>query len=404
MVSQKFNDLISNSRKLMHAFPLVWTAVHDNIEFESNRKFRSIEWKSSDTSPAFVQFLKEHQDTLQHLKFSGTPTAESLSLFRNLLELVAENLESLEFQTNPSIDESQPIAFDKLRTLTLKRSSEDLGPSMFLFHAAKLKEIKCLTYMSRLSELNVSKWAQFFESQSQLEQLELIDFKLFQDRVMRNVTFKLTHFTVSGLFRGGDSWNVSLIEFLRSQSSSLRVLHLISAKINKPLIELILQMDLCCLHLFSCELDWADVAISNESITKLILDSSKPEGHNRCIRNILDCCTNAESISFRGTDLTLDAYIKLALEMPKLTHLCLGGFREPLKVVSFQTLTQLEIDSQHFKAQKESTFLLVLANKHLKKIAINEDYLEDREFVNFLNGPNVMAGRIEYKKFKEFCD
>lgn len=412
LVSPRFNDVISNSPRLMEAFTVTWTQENDKDNFTSNRRYRNVDFKSPIITTPFIRFIDNHRTTLKRLRFRCSLENRQIMLnpapsLIKVLRMLSENLESLQFQAKLTTDDlfgfggNNPIAFRKLKCLTMRSGYKADGSLMSMFHAAKLIEFEDLTYARFVSQENVARWAEFFEAQTQLEKLDLSS-SMFQDGIMDKASFKLTELKYLGVPSDSGVSFIDFGHFLQSQMSSLRVLSLAQTTINGQLMRKILLLNLKCLNLQICTLRWEGaLEVTNTSIQILSFSRIDYDPTENCLKSVLGSCQNVEAIGFLRTDIWLSTYMHLAQNMPKLYYLRLGPAGYKVKVVTFESVKILDILQSYDRKQCESTALMLIANKHLRMVRVNENFKQNQTFAKILYKAKFPSEIIKYVEFDE---
>jgi F-box domain len=375
LVSPRFNNVISNSMKLLDGFRFRLKSFEQN---PPSRKYSSVELLYQEDCKTLEDFMTNHASTIRHMSLyfslfkTGSSAAASSKALYEFLQLTADRLESLEvndyFDEDLSFNEFPPIKFLNLKSLSFNYSATSI---LRVLHNAKLVDIIINTHnQSRSSK----EWAAFFMSQPQLRVLIINGDGFMNEQTLGNVSFQLKDFEIRTYQDALLTLHMRpfLEKFLQHQLLSLKDLRLYGFPLSKKILNNILSSQVETVKLDLKKMIWDGILdTENNSIQRITIHGCNIDS-NFFICQFLRCCSQVYRIKFCDSHITPNMSLLLAYDMPSLEILNFGT-NVSTEITSYQTLKCIKIgiiDEDPLKCI-EFALMSTLANKHLEQIAVN---------------------------------
>jgi hypothetical protein len=375
LVSKRFNQVIGNSSRLMKNFEVCWEDRDGETKFplmDSKRKYRNLDINNDSSRLLLPHFIKNNATTLTLISFSKCfMTSTEL---KNLLKLVAGNIESLAFyNVNLKLDSSvESVETPKLNNLIIMHgdsNGDGYGCVIPFFKGAKLTRF-CYEDEMELNDKTARKFADFLSTQENLLDLGLsgnIACMLFnenQPSAWFNV-MKLTKLYMA-LRNASQSSKQRFSQFLTQQKASLKTLTLLHVVVTKDLMETILQLNLETLRLVHFDFENSrSINEVNNSIKTLSFSSfGKKYVIERQVCNLMKACTAVNEILLRNSEITFEMSVTMARDVDLQT---LDLRNCTLMPITYPRLKKLLVHQCNIT----ETVRLIRVNYNLEKIKVS---------------------------------
>lgn len=409
LVSKQFNEVISNSVKLMNNFEVQWDRSKDRGDMrpllKSKRKYRKLNvLEITGIKPCFDRFITNHASTLTSIGFYDCAMT-STELYSILIR-VASNLEEIDFcEVNFELDcDVKPIVMPKMKSMEIMYGRGDGYVSILNFFEGSKVEKFSYEDTYELDHEEAETIAAFILSLKDLTFLSLtsdVVLKVFADeRFALSVTCQLEQvfLWINGPERNSDevandAVYRNICSFLHRQRKTLNILTLARCPVDNTMLSFVLKLDqLKDLRLVHSDFVSSEIlAKPNKTIERLFISMQEivEVDEETVICNLLENCANIRKLRFSHCHVTFEMSMIIAY---KMTHLQkLEMYQCNLEVVSFPSLKKLEI----LNCDLEDVTKLVRVNRHLKHLWVPFDYRNSTHFMEAVNN-DLSAVRLHY--------
>ena len=405
-VCTRFNDLFSNSKRLMEKFVVEWKTIEarDDDALTSTRKYLEIKFYGvKGATHKLLQFVENHRDTLTSMRFLECEFG--IFELHRLISIVAPNLKTLimidvDIAKVDLLLDMPKIEMPSLKDLELVHNHGNAFGCLFSFLFTKI--LKTFKYDEHYTDAEEDKtFKEFMEAQTELKKLSLTNngvTTLLEDAEnLKNLKFQCNEINLcinqgsSNREIGNKSDNV--FEFVETQRNFLKTLSLQCCVLNVENVTILLTLSLQELTLDTCEFVWGrQLETVNHSIRTIhiINQEYSDEQDELAICDILKSSRNATSVKFSNVILTFDLSLVMVYDMPKLKDLTIVD-TEISSPIHFPTVENLTIDTYD---EIDDLVKLIRLNRQLKSLKVPGHFEFDEEFVQALS--ELSTTRVEY--------
>lgn len=397
LVCKKFNNVISNSVKLMNSFEVQWQKnkqLDMRPLFKSARKYRKISVIDTSGIKANLQeFLSNHSRSLTSISFyECTMTSTEL---KNVLENVPKLIDFNCCEVNFEVDcDVSSVELKHLKNMELMYMYGDGFAGIVEFFSGV--EIERFQYEDNfeMNEEETERFRDFLMSQRKLKRLSLtsnVSQKIISDEKflkLHELSCEDIFLWMNGIDQRDDFQNYEQLQnFLESQRHSLKTLTLGRARIQHATLRLLMSIELKDIRFVSCV--FPDTArtldVTNKSIRKIFISMMEivDVDTERILCDFLEKCHGAEKLRISCVDLTFELALVVAYNMKKLQKLKI--FNSSLLPMTFPNLESLEI----LGCGKREILRLIRVNRHLKTLTVSNTFLYSHKFQSALNQTKI---------------